>query len=95
VGLTGVETWYWVGGNAIENVAYSKDVGVPKFTWRWFHTGAEINDSGRWIDGEPKQDFDQDYQTYNGCAAMDSGLQMKVFNCRTPLPYVCEEIREV
>jgi hypothetical protein len=37
---TGEQTWYWTGGNAIENVAYSED--FPEFVWRWFTTGGEI-----------------------------------------------------
>jgi hypothetical protein len=95
VGSTNEETWYWTGGNAINNLGYSEEVEVPEFTWRWFSTGAEIPKTfERWIKGEPKQDFDGLYQTFMGCAAVNSHLQMKAFSCRTQLPYICEEIGE-
>jgi hypothetical protein len=87
VGLTSGETWNWTGGNAIENVAYSEDVEVPEFTWRWFSTGTEIHNRV-WIRGEPKQDFNQQYGSYVGCAAMNSDVEMKTFNCRTPLRFI-------
>jgi hypothetical protein len=89
------EGWYWTGGNAINNVAYSEEVQVPELTWRWFSTGAEIpRHFAHWARGEPREGFDEQYQTYLGCAAVNGGLEMRTFNCRTPLQYICEEIRE-
>jgi hypothetical protein len=94
---TGEQNWHWTGGNAIENVAYSEDVEVPEFFWRWFTTGGEIpRNSSHWAEGEPQQGFDKHYQTYVGCAAFRRDTwKMKTFNCRTPLPYVCAEIKDV
>jgi hypothetical protein len=83
--------YYWIGGAALENHAYPGEVEVPDFTWRWFSTGGEIpKDYYRWMQGEPTQEFDQEYQTYVGCVAMTAHDKMKTFNCRTPLRYVCE-----
>jgi hypothetical protein len=90
------EVWYWTGGNAINNVAYSEDVEVPEFTWRWFSTGVEIpRNFSSWKEGEPQQGFDKVYQTYVGCVATNKKWELKTFNCRTLLPYICEKIWEV
>jgi hypothetical protein len=81
--------------NAINNVAYGADVQVPEFTWRWFSTGIEVpKDFEYWLKGEPRQGFDQVYQSYVGCAAMNVQYEMKTFHCHTPLPYICEELWE-
>jgi hypothetical protein len=70
-------------------------VGVPDFTWRRFNTGVEIpHDYWRWITGEPKQVFDENYGTYVGCGATTADNDMKTFNCRTPLNYICEVMYE-
>jgi hypothetical protein len=89
---TSEQNWFWCGLNAIENIAYGEDVEVPEFIWRWFLTGEELRKDARaWIAGEPKQEFDKDYQTYVGCAAIDPDRRLlKTFNCRTPLQYICE-----
>jgi hypothetical protein len=56
------EVWYWTGGNAINN----------EFIWLWFSTGVEIaRDFSSRMEVEPKQGFDQIYQTFVGCAAIN------------------------
>jgi hypothetical protein len=81
--------------NMTNNVAYSKEVEVSEFTWRWFSSGAEIpRNFAHWARGEPREGFDEQYQTYVGCVAVNGDLEMKTCNCRTPLQYICEEIRE-
>jgi hypothetical protein len=93
---TSEQNWFWCGANAINNAAYSEEVEVPEFVWRWFDTGLEIHeDSQFWMEGEPTQEFDEFHQTYVGCAAFNPGTwKMKTFNCRTPLPYICETYYE-
>jgi hypothetical protein len=98
---TSGQYWHWTGANAIDNVAYSEDVQVPEFVWRWFNTGDEIpKDYWLWAKGEPQQGFDEVYQTYAGCAATTApenagaGWFLKTFNCRTLLPYICQELKE-
>jgi hypothetical protein len=61
--VTSEEVWYWTGGNAINNVAYSEDVEVPEFTWRRFRTGSEIpRNLSYWIKGEPQQGFNKAFR---------------------------------
>jgi hypothetical protein len=38
---TSEQDYHWLALNAIENVAYGKDVEVPDFVWRWFSTGID------------------------------------------------------
>jgi hypothetical protein len=93
---TSEQNWHWTGGNAISNVAYSEEVELPDFTWRWFNTGDEIpKEFGAWMKGEPQQGFDKHYQTYLGCvAARPADWKLKTFNCRTRLPYICQAFWE-
>jgi hypothetical protein len=80
--------WHWTGANADNNVAYLENVEVPEFIWRWFSTGVEIpKNYSYWAEGEPQKGFDEQYQTYVGCAAAKPYVyELKTFNCRTPLP---------
>jgi hypothetical protein len=93
--------WYWTAANAINNAAYGEDVEVPDFVWRWFNSGDEVpKDYYQWAKGEPRQAFDENYQTYLGCAASYHTLELwdwslKAFSFQTPLPYLCQALREV
>jgi hypothetical protein len=94
--------WYWTAANAISNAAYGEDVEVPDFIWRWFNSGDEIpKDYYYWAKGEPRQGFDENYQTYLGCAASyypkkgGWNWALKTFSCQTPLPYICQALWEV
>jgi hypothetical protein len=94
---TSEQNWHWTGANAINNAAYGEDVEVPEFIWSWFFSGVEIPKNwSYWAKGEPQQGFDEVYQTYTGCAAaVPYVYALKTFNCRTPLPYICQALREV
>jgi hypothetical protein len=94
---TSALNWTWTEANAINNAAYGEDVEVPEFIWRWFSSGVEIpKDWTYWAKGEPQEGFDEGYQTYMGCAAaVPRAYALKAFNCRTPLPYLCQAFREV